>query len=72
MVVHNDENLPFSRFPNVASRERHYDYHATGLCCERAFVLRKVEEKDPAFYTCLIKFRCLPLNEAPQMFFPLG
>lgn len=54
-----DENLPFLRFLDVASRERHHDYR------KRALVLHKVEEKAPAFYARLVEFRWLSLTEAP-------
>ncbi|KAH0685721.1 hypothetical protein KY290_017249 [Solanum tuberosum] len=53
MVGQNDENLPFIRFPDAASRERHHDYRNTGFCCERGFVLHKLEEKEPTLYARL-------------------
>lgn len=61
MASQYDENLPFLRFLDVASRERHHDYR------KRALVLRKVEEKVPAFYARLVEFRWLSLTKAPPM-----
>uniref|UniRef100_M1DL21 Putative plant transposon protein domain-containing protein n=1 Tax=Solanum tuberosum TaxID=4113 RepID=M1DL21_SOLTU len=48
-----------------ASRKRHHDYRNNKFCCERGFVLLKLEEKAPAFYACLMEFGWAPLTEAP-------
>uniref|UniRef100_M1DRK8 Uncharacterized protein n=1 Tax=Solanum tuberosum TaxID=4113 RepID=M1DRK8_SOLTU len=65
MAGQNDEHLPFIWFPDAANRERHHDYRNTWFCCERGFVLHKLEEKEPAFYARLVEFEWLPLTEAP-------
>ncbi|KAH0687963.1 hypothetical protein KY290_016988 [Solanum tuberosum] len=61
----NEENLSFVWFPDVVSRERHYDNRNTGFCCKRGFVLLKLEEKAPAFYARLMKFGWLHLTDTP-------
>jgi len=61
----NEENLPFVRFPNAASRERHHDYRNNKFYCERGFVLLRLEEKEPTFYACLMEFGWAPLTEVP-------
>ncbi|KAH0716841.1 hypothetical protein KY285_012872 [Solanum tuberosum] len=58
MARQNDEHLPFIRFLDVASRDRHHDNRNTRFCCERGFVLYKLEEKEPAFYARLVEFGC--------------
>ncbi|KAH0699046.1 hypothetical protein KY284_013261 [Solanum tuberosum] len=61
----NEENLPFARFPDAVSRERHHDNRNAGFCCERGFVLLKLEKKAHIFYASLMKFEWTPLTEAP-------
>ncbi|KAH0685800.1 hypothetical protein KY284_016353 [Solanum tuberosum] len=61
----NKENLPFVLFHDVASRERHHNYRNNKFCCERGFILLKLEDKAPAFYACLMEFGWVPLTEAP-------
>uniref|UniRef100_M1DEE4 Putative plant transposon protein domain-containing protein n=1 Tax=Solanum tuberosum TaxID=4113 RepID=M1DEE4_SOLTU len=61
----NEENLPFVRFPDAASRERYHDHRNTKFCCERGFHLLNLEEKAPAFHTRLMEFGWAPLTEAP-------
>jgi len=64
MEVLNEENLPFNRFPDAASRERHHDNRNTRFCCEMGFVLLKLEEKVHALYICLMEFGWASLTEA--------
>ncbi|KAH0685782.1 hypothetical protein KY290_017318 [Solanum tuberosum] len=61
----NDEHLPFIRFPDAASWERHHDNRITRFCCNRVFVLHMLEEKPPAFYARLMEFEWAPLTKAP-------
>uniref|UniRef100_M1DC45 Putative plant transposon protein domain-containing protein n=1 Tax=Solanum tuberosum TaxID=4113 RepID=M1DC45_SOLTU len=61
----NEENLPFVRFPDAASRERHHDYRNNKFCCEIGFLLKGLEEKAPTFYTRLMEFGWAPLTEDP-------
>ncbi|KAH0722512.1 hypothetical protein KY290_005161 [Solanum tuberosum] len=63
MAGQNEVNLPFIRFPNVASWERHHDNCNTGFCCEKGFVLHKLEEKAPTFHACLMEFGWAPLTK---------
>uniref|UniRef100_M1DA26 Uncharacterized protein n=1 Tax=Solanum tuberosum TaxID=4113 RepID=M1DA26_SOLTU len=61
----NEENLPFVRFPDVASQERHHDHRNTKFLCERGFHLLGLVEKAPAFHAQLMEFGWGPLTEAP-------
>lgn len=63
MVGQSDEHLPFIKFPNSTSCERHHDYHNTGFYCERGFILYMLEEKALAFDAHLIEFGLDPLND---------
>uniref|UniRef100_M1DGQ0 Uncharacterized protein n=1 Tax=Solanum tuberosum TaxID=4113 RepID=M1DGQ0_SOLTU len=65
MEGQNGEHLPFIRFPNAASQERHHDYRNTGFCCEWGFLLHRLEEKEPVFYAHLVEFGWIPLTKAP-------
>ena len=65
MAQQNDDNTPFVRFSDDASWEWYHDYRAIWFYCERALVLRTVEEKTFAFYAHLVEFEWLPLTKAP-------
>ncbi|KAH0761261.1 hypothetical protein KY290_017334 [Solanum tuberosum] len=60
-----EENLPFARYPDVASWQRYDDYRNNKFCRERGFVLLKLEEKAPTFYARLMEFGWVPLIEDP-------
>uniref|UniRef100_M1DHE2 Putative plant transposon protein domain-containing protein n=1 Tax=Solanum tuberosum TaxID=4113 RepID=M1DHE2_SOLTU len=61
----NEENLPCILFPDAMSREMHHDNRNTGFCCERCFVLLKLEENAPAFSARLIEYGWAQLTVPP-------
>uniref|UniRef100_M1DRL2 Putative plant transposon protein domain-containing protein n=1 Tax=Solanum tuberosum TaxID=4113 RepID=M1DRL2_SOLTU len=45
--------------------ERYHDNRNTEFCCERGFVLHRLEKKEHAFYARLVELGWVPLTEAP-------